>query len=102
MSIDALAAIGGTQPVLSVLPDGMIGVQPPAEVSFESVLGGLETLNTQLLSSQAATAKIAAGGPDSLHHTVMGMEQTRLSFELMLAVRNKVLDAYQELMRMQV
>jgi flagellar hook-basal body complex protein FliE len=32
----------------------------------------------------------------------MGMEQTRLSFELMLAVRNKVLDAYQELMRMQV
>jgi flagellar hook-basal body complex protein FliE len=99
MSIDAVAAIGGAQPVP---PDGVIGVQPPTGMSFESVLGGLETLNTQLLSSQAATAKLAAGGPDSLHHTVMGMEQTRLSFELMLAVRNKVLDAYQELMRMQV
>ena len=99
MSIEAVAAIGGAQPVL---PDGVIGAQPPAGMSFESVLGGLETLNTQLLSSQAATAKLAAGGPDSLHHTVMGMEQTRLSFELMLAVRNKALDAYQELMRMQV
>ena len=44
----------------------------------------------------------SAQAPESLHHTVIGMEQTRLSFELMLAVRNKTLDAYQELMRMQV
>jgi flagellar hook-basal body complex protein FliE len=99
MSIEAVAAIGAGQPVL---PEGVIGAQPPTGISFESVLGGLETLNAQLVSSQAATAQLAAGGPDSLHHTVMGMEQTRLSFELMLAVRNKVLDAYQELMRMQV
>jgi len=55
------------------------------------------------MKSQSATAKLAsADAPESLHHTVMGMEQTRLSFELMLAVRNKTLDAYQELMRMQV
>jgi flagellar hook-basal body complex protein FliE len=32
----------------------------------------------------------------------MHSEQTRLDFELMLAVRTKVLEAYQELMRMQV
>jgi flagellar hook-basal body complex protein FliE len=99
MSIEAVAAIGAGQPVL---PDGAIGVAPPAGMSFENVLGSLESLNNQLLSSQTATAQLAVGGPDNLHHTVMGMEQTRLSFELMLAVRNKVLDAYQELMRMQV
>jgi flagellar hook-basal body complex protein FliE len=99
MSIEAVAAIGAGQPVL---PEGVIGAQPTTGMSFESVLGSLETLNTQLQSSQASTAQLATGGPDSLHHTVMGMEQTRLSFELMLAVRNKVLDAYQELMRMQV
>jgi len=99
MSIEAVAMTGAGQ---AVLPDGLIAAQPPAPMSFESVLGSVEALNTQLLSSQTATAKLAAGGPESLHHTVMSMEQTWLSFELMLAVRNKVLDAYQELMRMQV
>jgi flagellar hook-basal body complex protein FliE len=100
MSVEAVAAVGVEQPVM---PESLMGVQPPMGPSFETVLGSLETLNTQLLTSQNATAKLAsADAPESLHHTVMGMEQTRLSFELMLAVRNKTLDAYQELMRMQV
>jgi flagellar hook-basal body complex protein FliE len=100
MSVEAVAAVGAEQPVM---PESLMGVQPPMGASFETVLGSLETLNTQLLTSQNATAKLAsADAPESLHHTVMGMEQTRLSFELMLAVRNKTLDAYQELMRMQV
>jgi len=32
----------------------------------------------------------------------MDMQRTRLTFDLMLQVRNKLLDAYQELLRMQV
>jgi flagellar hook-basal body complex protein FliE len=100
MSIEAIATVGSQQPVL---PDGLIGIEQPTGPSFETVLGSLESLNTQLLNSQSATAKLAStDAPESLHHTVIGMEQTRLSFELMLAVRNKTLDAYQELMRMQV
>jgi flagellar hook-basal body complex protein FliE len=100
MSVAAVAPLGAEQPIAL---EALTGLQPPTDVSFENVLGSLEALNTQLLTSQSATAKLAsAGAPDSLHHTVMGMEQTRLSFELMLAVRNKTLDAYQELMRMQV
>ncbi|HWM69333.1 MAG TPA: flagellar hook-basal body complex protein FliE [Steroidobacteraceae bacterium] len=100
MSVEAVAAVGMEQPVM---PESLMGIQPPMGASFETVLGSLETLNTQLMTSQNATARLAsADAPESLHHTVMGMEQTRLSFELMLAVRNKTLDAYQELMRMQV
>lgn len=100
MSVEALAAVTAEQPVM---PESLMGMQAPAGPSFETVLGSLSTLNTQLLNSQSATAGLAAAdAPESLHHTVMGMEQTRLSFELMLAVRNKTLDAYQELMRMQV
>ena len=100
MSIEAVAAIA-PEPALQV--EGLAAsTQPPPQLSFENVLGSLQTLNTELLSSQQATARLASGAPESLHHAVIGMEQTRLSFELMLAVRNKVLDAYQELMRMQV
>jgi flagellar hook-basal body complex protein FliE len=100
MSVEAIATVAAQQPVL---PDGMTGIEQATGPSFETVLGGLESLNAQLLNSQNATMKLAsAQAPESLHHTVIGMEQTRLSFELMLAVRNKTLDAYQELMRMQV
>jgi flagellar hook-basal body complex protein FliE len=37
-----------------------------------------------------------------MHQAMMSGEQTRLAFDLMLQVRGKVLDAYQELLRMQV
>jgi flagellar hook-basal body complex protein FliE len=39
---------------------------------------------------------------DNLHQAMMAGEQTRLAFDLMLQVRGKILDAYQELLRMQV
>jgi flagellar hook-basal body complex protein FliE len=38
----------------------------------------------------------------SLHDTMIAMEQADLSFRLMMQVRNKIVDAYQEIMRMQV
>jgi flagellar hook-basal body complex protein FliE len=99
MSTEAIAAIAAEPPVVL---DDLVATQPVAPMSFENVLSTLETLNTQLVNGQNATASLAAGAPENLHHTVIGMEQTRLSFELMLAVRNKLLDGYQELMRMQV
>jgi flagellar hook-basal body complex protein FliE len=71
-------------------------------VSIDGILSGLEHLNGQMLAGETEVAKLALDPLDNLHHSVIGLERVRLSFELMLAVRNKVLDAYQELMRMQV
>lgn len=43
------------------------------------------------------------GGKDvSLHQTMIAMEEASVSFQLMVEVRNKLLESYQELMRMQV
>jgi flagellar hook-basal body complex protein FliE len=46
--------------------------------------------------------QLALGGTDNLHQVMITLERTRLAFELALQVRNKALEAYQELMRMQV
>ncbi len=43
-----------------------------------------------------------AGEQDNLHEVMISMNQARLTFQLMTEVRNKMLDTYQELMRMQV
>ena len=43
-----------------------------------------------------------AGEQDNLHEVMISMNSARLTFQLMTEVRNKMLDTYQELMRMQV
>jgi flagellar hook-basal body complex protein FliE len=53
----------------------------------------------------AASDKVQGllGGRDvSLHETMIALEEASVSFQLMVEVRNKLLESYQELMRMQV
>jgi flagellar hook-basal body complex protein FliE len=98
MSITALDPIlMGSLPMAPIAP-----TTPAATTSFESVLNGLQDLNAQAVADEQATAGLALGQMDNLHQVMIDMERTRLGFEMMLAVRTKVLDAYQELMRMQV
>jgi flagellar hook-basal body complex protein FliE len=97
MTVPAVDAIDGAW----VTAPAAVNTQATA-TGFESLLSTLASLNAQALADQQSVASMANGQMDNLHQVLMGMEQTRLGFELMLAVRSKLLDAYQELMRMQV
>ena len=77
-------------------------LSPPEGVSFDSLVSNVEALNQRLVASTDAVHSIALGQVDNLHQVMMSGEQTRLAFDLMLQVRGKILDAYQELLRMQV
>lgn len=69
---------------------------------FDTLLGELQQLNHQMHANDRTIQSLALGGTDNLHQVMMTLERTRLAFELALQVRNKALEAYQELMRMQV
>lgn|SRR6056297_1000839 len=43
-----------------------------------------------------------AGKTDNVHDVMISMQRAQLSFQLMVEVRNKAIDAYQELSRMQI
>jgi len=45
---------------------------------------------------------VAAGRNKDLHGAVLAMEKADVQFRLLAQVRNKVIDAYREIMRMQV
>ena len=71
--------------------------------SFQNLLTDFvgEVSQKQTAASDAITGLL--GGKDvSLHQAVISMEEASVSFDMMVQVRNKLLDSYQELMRMQV
>ena len=59
-------------------------------------------IDASLDRADHALQQLALGETSNIHHVMIALEEARLSFELALQVRNKVLEAYQEVMRMQV
>jgi len=88
-------------PGLDVTSPGAVSSSGGA--SFSNVLGGFiqEVSDKQAAASDAA-AGLLSGKNVSLHQTMIAMEEASVSFQLMVEVRNRLLDSYQELMRMQV
>jgi flagellar hook-basal body complex protein FliE len=66
------------------------------------VTQGLEKVNHQLVGAEVDLQRLALGETASIHQVMARMEEARLSFQLMMQVRNKVLEAYQDVMRMQL
>lgn len=59
-------------------------------------------MNKQIVGSELELREFAVGETDNIHHVMMSLEKAKTSFELVLQVRNKLLEGYQEIMRMQV
>ena len=71
--------------------------------SFAGMLGKLVAdVNAKQNAAGGAVAALQAGQNVPLHQAVIAMEEANVSFQLMVEVRNKLLESYQEIMRMQI
>lgn len=52
-------------------------------------------------AAQAVTRKVLLGDTEQLHQSVIAMQEASVALSLMVQVRNKLVESYQELMRMQ-
>lgn len=93
----------GVDPTQAPGQAGQIGpAQAPSE-SFGNMLGRMvEEVNTRQNVATDAVHSLQAGGNVSLHQAVIAMEEANISFQLMVEVRNRLLESYQEIMRMQL
>lgn len=66
---------------------------------FKELIGKVNDLSQQ---SDQAVQKLATGENRDLHGTMIAVEKASVSFLFMSQIRNKALDAYQEVMRMTV
>jgi len=76
------------------------GVQ---ENSFGSMLKRhLAEVNHLQNSADDAARNLATGQDKDIHNTMVAVEKAGIAFQLTMQVRNKVIEAYQEIMRMAV
>lgn len=62
----------------------------------------IHEVNKQQIESDQLTTKLAKGENVDLHNVMIASQKASVSLQLAIEVRNKVIEAYQEVMRMQV
>ncbi|MBV8660340.1 MAG: flagellar hook-basal body complex protein FliE [Burkholderiales bacterium] len=101
MKIDAVSFLPADQlPALSPVSDHMAGaVNSPFSAWFGNQLAGL---NDKLVSADVGVQQLAAGDASNLHQVMINLEEAKLSLQLMMQVRNHLLDAYHDIAQMQL
>lgn len=100
---------------MSITPVSLAGASAPAAIGpavrsagadgvqfanlFDRFMSSAAQSNSQ---AQAAVNNLALGKTDSLHDVMLQMAQADLSFRLILEIRNRLTEAYQEIVKMQI
>ncbi|MCB0224104.1 MAG: flagellar hook-basal body complex protein FliE [Anaerolineae bacterium] len=101
MPIDPITSVNS---IALSKPSSVSGGQPESALdNFSQILGNaINSLNQKENTANQAVASLAAGEDVELHQVMLAMQEADVSFRFALQIRNKIVDAYQEIMRMQV
>ena len=97
-----------TAPITAITPPVPMEIPaPPASATagggfagvFAQAVNAVEGLNR---TASASVESFLNGDGQELHNAVMAANQAELALDLFLQVRNKVINAYQEVMKMQI
>ncbi len=95
--------ISFSNPIRPVDPIQVAGVQQPASSGFKNILeSAIRQVNAVSTAADQSVNTFVSGGKQELHSTILAVQNAELQFEMFLQARNKVVSAYEEIMRMQV
>lgn len=93
-------------PALQPLPEAGTVVSPLKEGGkgefFSTLKDAIEQTNNLQFDADAAVERMVTGGDQSLHQTLVALQEADVSFQLMMKIRNKIVTAYEEIQRMQI
>jgi flagellar hook-basal body complex protein FliE len=69
---------------------------------MDHLKGSLAEVNEMQKRADSMAMDLASGKSENLHETMLATTQAELTFNLMVQLRNRALEAYQEVMRMPV
>jgi flagellar hook-basal body complex protein FliE len=97
-------------PIFNIGPPKEIelsGAQPPAikpkegGPNFQAMFSGfLKDVNEMQIKADQSIQKMVSGEVKDVHQVMLAVGEAKTAFNLLLEIRNKTMDAYQEVMRM--
>jgi flagellar hook-basal body complex protein FliE len=100
-SVAAVAATQGAVPATGAMFGAAQGAgAPDAFANF--MQNQISELNASVGAAESAMQSLASGKPVELHEVMISLERARLSVQTFVQVRNKLVESYQDLMRMQL
>ena len=72
-------------------------------ISFGNILtDSIQQVNRLQVEADSSINGLATGKQTDIHRTMIAMEKASISFELLMQIRNKVISAYDKIMRMPI
>jgi flagellar hook-basal body complex protein FliE len=103
VTIEAIPLLEAANPIQATQAAATTATDGAAAPGFGKwFVGQLEQVNGDLVASQKEVQGLALGDAQNLHHVMIKLEETKLAFQLAVQVRTRLLEAYQEIMRMQI
>ena len=100
-NINAISPIQGLEGQIGKV--AKIQTSPGDGASFADTLKKfVSDVNTMQGKADESIQKMAAGEITDVHQVMTAVEEANVSFNMMMEIRNKVMDAYQEIMRMRI
>lgn len=99
----AIQPVNGLNPVSSVAGVNSVEKGGGGGVSFKEIVkDAVKEVNHLQSQADGFAVRLAAGDVEDVHQAMIAMQKAKLALDLTIQVRNKVIEAYQEIMRMQV
>lgn len=98
--IQPMQSTGATAPALAPTP-ALSGGETPSTWGH-MVQQMVMDVNSKQQSAAQKVSDVLQGGPTPVHEAMVATEEASLSFEFVAEMRNKIVEAYQQVMQMQV
>lgn len=74
-----------------------------SDVTFSGILKGqVAELDRTLKAAEAQSLKLASGEAPNLHQVMLSLEKARIAFQMTVQIRNRLMEGWQDLQRMQL
>lgn len=100
-AIQPIVPLDAFTPPPALAPTG--AAKPTGESAFTRVVREfIEDVNHDQLQADVAVERLVTGQTDNIHEVMLQLSQADLTFRMALEVRNRMIEAYQEVSRMTV
>ena len=100
-NINSIGPVGGPERIKKTAKSQK--PSPNEGVNFKDTLAGfMRDVNDMQIKADKSIEKMVSGEVNDVHQVMNTVQEANVAFNMMMEIRNKVMDAYKEVMRMRL